>query len=295
MRIGIIGDIHRSWTHHDVAWFNQSGYDGLLICGDLADFVHRMSLGVACSLAELTIPAIMIPGNHDATNIAQFGADFSNNSILRQVLNRRKQADVDQLQVALGPVAMAGYSTHRLGGPRGSIFLIAGRPHSMGGSRLNFGSYLAQRFSIDSLAESGNRICELVDQAGDNPIIFLAHNGPTGLGDQASSIWGNDFRAGAGDFGDADLRAGIDHAIASGRQVLAVVAGHMHHQLKHGGQRTWHVRKDGILYVNAARVPRCFKAGNGRHVRHHVCLEISDGSVDATEVLVESPGSDRAY
>ena len=61
------------------------------------------------------------------------------------------------------------------------------------------------------------------------------------------------------------------HAPKQGKQVIAVVAGHMHHALRGGGQRVWRVEQDGVLYVNAAHVPRVARR-YGRSSRHHLLL-----------------------
>jgi uncharacterized protein (TIGR04168 family) len=91
-------------------------------------------------------------------------------------------------------------------------------------------------------------------------VLFLAHNGPSGLGGQAQDLWGRDFDPDGGDWGDADLRGAIEHARGRGLRVLAVLAGHMHWALRGrpGVQRRWQLQERGTLYVNAARVPRVF-------------------------------------
>jgi len=80
----------------------------------------------------------------------------------------------------------------------------------------------------------------------------------------------------------------VRYARARGKNVRAVIAGHMHHHLKGGGQRRWRVERDGTLYLNAARVPRIFPRG-GRTLRHHVELVLDADRVMAREVLLESP------
>ena len=106
-------------------------------------------------------------------------------------------------------------------------------------------------------------------------------HGPAGLGDRADDIWGVDFAPGAGDHGDGDLQTAVAYAQEKGKRVTAVVAGHMHHTLKDGGQRRWHVERDGVHYVNAARVPRI---DLGWH--HHILLEIGADGVGVTAVAV---------
>jgi hypothetical protein len=80
------------------------------------------------------------------------------------------------------------------------------------------------------------------------------------------------------------LRVAIDYARKRGKQVLAVLAGHMHHRLRGGGLRRWYARHDGVLYVNAARVPRIFEDKDGLF-HHHVDLHIDGEHADAVEVL----------
>ncbi len=75
------------------------------------------------------------------------------------------------------------------------------------------------------------------------------------------------------------------HAERVGKRVVAVIAGHMHHRLRGGGLRTWSEHRDGVLYVNAARVPRVFEQG-GRTVRHHVEVVLGEGTATAREVLL---------
>ena len=48
----------------------------------------------------------------------------------------------------------------------------------------------------------------------------------------------------------------------------------MHHKLKGGGKRNWHLEKNKIQYINAAKVPRITKK-NGKNIHHHICLELS--------------------
>jgi uncharacterized protein (TIGR04168 family) len=115
--------------------------------------------------------------------------------------------------------------------------------------------------------------------------VFLSHNGPVGLGDAPHDMWGCDFKPGGGDWGDPDLTAAVEYAIACGKRVLAVVAGHMHLRTKHGHERPWCARRDDTLYVNAARVPRIIARDREVH-RHHVELIIDRDGVTANEVFV---------
>ena len=148
-------------------------------------------------------------------------------------------------------------------------------------------AHLRERFGVDSFESSAALLRRRVEQTASDRLVFFAHNGPSGLGERREDIWGCDFRKTAGDFGDADLADAIDHASRSGRRVRAVVAGHMHHQLRGGGARRWQTERDGILYVNAAQVPRIRNRRGAQH-RHHVELSIGDDHAYAREVWLRS-------
>jgi uncharacterized protein (TIGR04168 family) len=159
----------------------------------------------------------------------------------------------------------------------------------MGGPSLSFPDYMAETYAVKSLAHSTERLIELVESSGTDDLIFLAHNGPLGLGDDAHAMWGCDFKPGGGDWGDPDLTAAIAHARSQGRRVLAVIGGHMHLRTKQGVVRPWLTEVDGTLYINAARVPRIF-SGDDDVYRHHVCLTISADGLEAEEVLLPEYG-----
>jgi len=274
VRIAIVGDIHGHWSPEDVDQLDHLAYDAVVVVGDLAGLRFAPTLGVARGLAQLTTRTIVVPGNHDATHPAQLLAEVTGAPRLGDPLATAQARRLDTLKTALGPCELGAYSLHRIG----EITLVAARPHSMGGPTLSFAAHLHAVWGIDSLEASARRLCALVDEAPTEHLVFVGHNGPTGLGDRRDDIWGCDFRRAEGDWGDADLRAAIDHARETGRRVAAVCAGHMHRRVRGGGQRTAQRRQDGTLYVNAAEVPR---VREGR--RHHVALELLDGPARATD------------
>lgn len=145
--------------------------------------------------------------------------------------------------------------------------------------------YLERAYGVDSMHASAARLKSLVDGCDDAPILFLAHNGPSGLGDRASSIWGCDFRKKEEDWGDQDLAEAIQYAKSNGRTVLAAIAGHMHRRTKSGRDRPGQVAQDGVLYVNAAEVPR-HREVNGVKRRHHVKLNVTPEGATAEDVWV---------
>jgi hypothetical protein len=67
--------------------------------------------------------------------------------------------------------------------------------------------------------------------------------------------------------------------------VLAAVAGHMHRKTKSGKLRPGQLERDGVLYVNAAEVPR-HRTINGCKKRHHVKLTITPTGASAQDVWV---------
>jgi uncharacterized protein (TIGR04168 family) len=105
------------------------------------------------------------------------------------------------------------------------------------------------------------------------------------LGDRADSIWGCDFRRREEDWGDPDLEAAVSYANSKGRKVLAAVAGHMHRKTKSGKRRPAQIEKDGVLYVNAAEVPRRRRVNGGKR-RHHVRLTVTASGATAEDQWV---------
>lgn len=289
-KIAIIGDVHSFWTEYDTQYFNDSDYDLLLFTGDLPRIVGGVK--DAALLAELTKPGILIPGNHDAATVPQFLAELKNYQWLCRLTATGHSLRVNRIANALGHIEMGGFSLHPIAGLGTDYACILARPHSMGGDRLYFSSYIKKRFGVTSLEDSKNLLCKLIDEAPKN-LLFLAHNGPHGLGTEPTDPWGCDFDPKLGDFGDRDLSAAIEYAKEQGKNILAVIAGHMHHHIKgipHSEQkgRDWCVQKDSVMHINAARVPRIFKQ-NDETWHHHIELNVGE-SVVCSEVLTSPSG-----
>ena len=289
-KIAVIGDVHSFWTDFDTQYFNNSDYEYLLFTGDLPRFFGGIS--DAKKLACLSKPVFVIPGNHDGSNLKQFMAELKNKPMLSHLFGRGQDKIMQSYDDALGMATLSGYSTHSLPEFGPDVSLIAARPHSMGGDRLYFQSYLKRQFQVSTIEESIIRLKKLVDESAQS-IIFLAHNGPRGLGDKASDIWGCDFNTAYGDFGDEDLRVAVAYAKEQGKQVLAVIAGHMHQRLKKTKQRRqWFIFRNGISYINAAHVPRIFNQDEKKW-HHHISLQFEKGQVNVTEILVTPQGDVR--
>jgi uncharacterized protein (TIGR04168 family) len=216
----------------------------------------------------------VMPGNHDATHPLQILAHVAGRPALGDPLRGVQAHRLEALQEALGSCVVAAYSRHRVG----ELTVVAARPHSMGGPDLAFPAMLQTHWGVNSLEASAARLFELIDGVDTEDVVFLAHNGPTGLGEAATDIWGCDFRRGEGDWGDSDLAMAVHYAKQRGLRVRAVCAGHMHRRVR-GGQRVATVVREGVAYVNAAEVPRV-RAG----LRHHVCVEVRGDGVLVDDV-----------
>jgi uncharacterized protein (TIGR04168 family) len=277
------------WDERDVRALDAAGYDLILFVGDLAGYGTEGALTVAREIAKLRTPALVLPGNHDAVTVPQFAAElFRSPQLAREALTIGMQARVKQLDAALGPVTLCGYSVHTF--EQHDLSIVAARPHSTGGSRLGFRRYLALRFGVRTFADSSARLCALIDRVpSHHRIIMLAHCGPFGLGSARDAIYGCDFRPEYGDWGDIDLAEALVHAHDRGKNVTAVLAGHMHHKLRGGGERAWHVQRDGTHHVNAARVPRTRRGLSGGEERHHVRVVLADDGVQVEQVWLPLP------
>jgi uncharacterized protein (TIGR04168 family) len=284
--IGVIGDVHLHWDDSDTTFFNTAGYDLLLFVGDLAGYTQVRGLRLARALRRLQTPAMCIPGNHDGLHAFQLGAEIAPRAHrLRDAFCRGQSRRCRSLDQALGPVELLAYARRRIAPAGVPLNIIVGRPHSIGGKRLACIRYLKKRYGIHSMDASVERLKFLVDVCDEAPILFLAHNGPSGLGDRANSIWGCDFREKEEDWGDRDLEEALRYASSNGRKVLGAVAGHMHRKTKSGKRRPGQVEKDGMLFVNAAEVPR-HREVDGTKRRHHVKLTVSGDGIAAEDVWV---------
>lgn len=293
-RIAVIGDVHEQWNDADNAFFNRSDYDLLLFVGDLTSIVSwRRTPSIARRLTGLRKQALLIAGNHDIHNLLQLLAEVLDHKRLMWWSGARHAAFHRRLARWIAPVQMAGYSSHFFHFGDVAFDVIVGRPCSMGSGvdqsrangfrkRLNFPRLLREVYGVADMAASAQRLKQCVDEARSGRLIFLAHNGPTGLGDEPDNLWGRDFGDEiGGDWGDEDLRAAIDYAIAQGKQVDVVAAGHMHLRTKQGEERPWLQHMGGVHYVNAARVPRVRPAG-----RHHVRIVLNGVEVSVEERFV---------
>ncbi|MCP9808435.1 TIGR04168 family protein [Cyanobium sp. HWJ4-Hawea] len=246
MRIAIAGDLHGAWDHTDQALLETLAPDALLVVGDLSDGQQR----IPALLRQLTLPVACILGNHDT------GKDSSGLTLQRQI-------------AALGQLH-CGWRLRELPG----LSVVGGRPATAGG-----GYHLSQAalsaFGPVTLQDSVNRITTAAQGANPQwPLVLLGHSGPTGLGSDATSPCGKDWKPPACDWGDQDLALAVQQ-IQRQRPLPLVVFGHMHHVLRRGqGHRlTFCTDRAGTAYLNTASVPRHGTDEQGRALRHFSWVE----------------------
>lgn len=282
VRFAVVGDVHGMFDRADAAWLDSDGLDAVLFVGDLQAGWSASAPACAPALAALRTPAWWIPGNHDGINAAQLVAEVVGPAAVARRLAVGLADKVRAVAAAVAPVRLLAWDTANVG----DAVVIGARPCSLGGPDLAFAAALEAGWGVGDLAASAARLVALIAAAPvDAPLILLAHNGPTGLGSSRDAPFGRDFRSPAVDWGDPDLAVALA-AARNGRRPVVVVAGHMHHALRGGGQRRAVVSDGDAVIVNCAVVPRVTREGR----RHHVQLRVSGASIEVDEVWVDLTG-----
>ena len=228
--------------------------DGVLFVGDLSEG----KIDVLKSIISISIPTLVILGNHDRGNDRT--GDF--------LKYQHKLLGDKDCSWRLGQWNLP------------AISVIGGRPCSAGG-----GYYLSPEvigaYGSVSLVESVERIVLAARSApSSNPLIILSHSGPVGLGSDASSLCGRDWKSPSVDWGDKDLALAIDK-IRKFRIPNLVVFGHMHHSLKGRNENRITFAKDiwGTYYLNAAFVPRRGKDSLGHEICHLAWVDFHKNNI----------------
>ena len=332
LRFACVGDVHDLWSAADERLLRQVVRpDVVLFVGDYGNENVGLVRSVAASAARMTavgdantssahrvrtVAAIL--GNHDAWYTATARGrraspyDHDMEDRVREQLQALRHIDV-------------GYGARRVPltsmPDAASLSIVGGRPFSWGGPFWKPFDFYQQYYRVRDMRHSAERIvraaeCAMRQEAmrmdggtggsraassaplpsDTHNLVFLAHNGPYGLGDRASSICGRDFVTPydsgepSGDFGCPDLQQAIaqlkqpssragPHAAATARvHVPLCVFGHMHEALFHGAsnvQRTMVTERDGTVYVNTAVVPRIRDASNTTDIRRVLGLSPS--------------------
>lgn len=268
-KIAIIGDLHGRYNGLDNDYLERSGFDLVLFVGDLGSGTLKNGLEMIRTISRLRVPGLVMPGNNDAPHLAELQAELS------------FQAGKSELLRLMGPsrrkgVEPCGFTNHNLITNHGGVTLIAARPCAMGGSECSFAEQLERNHDVSNLDDSTRQLKALVDAAEHTDLIFLAHNGPFGLGERPYDLWSRDFELpaqpnAAKDWGDRDLSEAVAYAKARGKRVIAVIAGHMHRS--HSNERPLWVQDEHTSYVNAAFVPRIQMLDN-KETHHYVELTI---------------------
>ncbi|XP_068344891.1 uncharacterized protein [Pyrus communis] len=264
-RIAVVGDVHDQWNlEEDRKALQLLQPDLVLFTGDFGE----ENVELVKSVADLDLAKAIILGNHDAWHTTQFSRNLGEEHV--------------------------GY--RRLDYPAVKLSVVGGRPFSCGGNEFFRQKLLSARYGVQDMEGSAKRICEATLGAPeDHLIIFLAHNGPTGLGSNVDDICGKDWVFGAGDHGDPDLAQALS-LLKETATICAplVVFGHMHKELAHGNglRKMIVVGDDNTIYLNGAIVPRVKRLNVEQGtpescgtVRAFTLVEILDGTVDK---IVES-------
>jgi uncharacterized protein (TIGR04168 family) len=251
--IAIVGDIHDQWSEIDHHLLRTLGVDLVLFVGDFGNEV----VPLVALIADLSIPKAAILGNHDAWFTAM---PWGRN---KAPYDHRVEDRVQQQLDLLG-TAHVGYSRREFADF--GLTVVGGRPFSWGGPgwKEETAMFYRLRYGINTMAESSDLITKQAIAAETDTLIFLAHNGPSGLGAEPHGICGKDWKPTkksflGGDFGDPDLASAIAQVRNYGKRIPFVTFGHMHHHLRHTKERERiKLMQDdhGTLYINAACVPR---------------------------------------
>ncbi len=267
LKIAVVGDVHEQWEAADNEAIAHLGVDLVLFVGDFGN----ESVSVVQQVAALEIPKAVILGNHDAVYTATpWGRK---KCPYNPQLENRLQAQLDLLGAT-----HVGYE--KLDFPDFRLSVVGGRPFSCGGSSWKYADFYRDWFGVLNMQQSTARIVEAASQSAYDTVIFLSHNGPTGLGDRPEDICGKDWKPLGGDYGDPDLAAAIAQTRKLGKTIPLVTFGHMHHKLKHSQEmrKCVQVSPEGTVYYNGAIVPRIVQNW-GKKQRNFSLISLNQGVV----------------
>jgi uncharacterized protein (TIGR04168 family) len=278
LRIAIVGDIHSEWGNLDNHLLQQLDLDLVLFVGDLGN----EDVVVATHIAAIDLPKAIILGNHDAWYTASPWGQS-------QCPYDRTQEDRVQQQLDVLGIHHVGYG--HLDFPKLNLSVVGSRPFSWGGKEWRNKGFYQERFGVGGFTESTARIVESAAQTNTDRLIFISHNGPTGLGDEPSDICGRDWETIGGDYGDPDLAAALQTVLEMGKQIPLVAFGHMHHRLRHDRSqlRTAFKQVKNTLYLNAARCPRLVSSAAGNELRNFSIVTLTETGVTTAGLIWVDP------
>lgn len=281
LKIAIVGDVHDRWEPAaEAVALEALGVQLVLFVGDFGN----EAVDLVRAIAALPLPKAVAFGNHDAWYTA---SDWGRK---KSPYDHREEDRVREQLDLLGDDHV-GYGCKEF--PAWQLAVVGGRPFSWGGTEWRNAQFYRERFSVSNFAESTAR---MVTAAADSPsdrLIFLGHNGPHGLGSDPADICGRDWKENGGDFGDPDFAEAISKTRALGKDIPLVAFGHMHHHLKHRGDRLRTaaiVDELGTVYINAARVPRIIEAEGGRKERNYTLVTLGANGVGNVELVWVADG-----
>lgn len=250
--IAVVGDVHDQWSEADSLALQHLNVDLVLFVGDFGN----EAVGVVRDIAKIPTPKAVIMGNHDAWySASSWGKQ-------KAPYDQSKEDRVQQQLDLLGDTHV-GFS--KLDFPEFAVSVVGSRPFSWGGSTWRNSEFYRDRYGIKNFTESTQQIVDSAKETAHETLIFIAHNGPTGLGKSTEAICGRDWKEEGGDYGDPDLTKAIVQVQDLGKSIPLVTFGHMHHELKipRGKRRKIIEVKEKTVYLNAACVPRVIKVASG--------------------------------
>lgn len=274
VKIAVVGDVHDLWEDEDAIALHQLGVDLVLFVGDFGN----ESVDVVRRIASLDIPKAAILGNHDAWYTA---SDWGR----KKCPYDRNKEDWVQQQIDLLGEAHIGYGY--LDFPEFQLSVVGSRPFTWGGEIWKNEAFYRERYGINSFGESSERIVAAAQNATYETIIFVGHNGPTGLGDQPEDPCGRDWQPLGGDHGDPDFAEAIAQTQVLGKSIPLVTFGHMHHSLRHTKERSRtaiSTSSEGIVYLNSASVPRIKQTQSDR-LRNFSLVTLEAGAVSQISLV----------
>jgi uncharacterized protein (TIGR04168 family) len=280
IQIAIVGDIHGDWSDRDNDLLRQLNLDLVLFVGDLGN----EDVAVADRIAQLELPKAVILGNHDAWFTA---------SPWGQSKCPYDRATEDRVQQQLDLLGICHVGYGQLDFPALNLSVVGSRPFSWGGKEWRNKVFYQERFGVSGFTESIERITAAAAKTSTDRLIFIGHNGPTGLGDEPEDICGRDWEPLGGDYGDPDLAAAITAIKATGKSIPLVAFGHMHHRLRHtpARLRTAYKQVENTLYLNAARCPRMVMDDEGKALANFSLVTLrGNAAIGASLIWVDAQG-----
>ncbi|HEY9729771.1 MAG TPA: TIGR04168 family protein [Chroococcales cyanobacterium] len=274
IKIAVVGDVHNQWEAEDAIALQHLGIDLVLFVGDFGN----EAVDVVRKIAAIDIPKAAIMGNHDAWYTA---TDWGR----KRCPYDRKQEDWVQQQLDLLGEAHVGYG--KLDFPELQLSVVGSRPFSWGGEAWKNAEFMAERYGVSNFEESIERIVAAANSTAYETIIFMGHNGPTGLGDRAEDPCGKDWQPLGGDYGDPDFACAIAQTKALGKKIPLVTFGHMHHSLRHTKERlrsAISTSPEGTVYLNSASVPRIVATKTDR-IRNFSIVSLEAGVVSQISLV----------